>query len=102
MRKMKRAVIGLLTLLMLAGTSRGQEYRIEISVKAGDRDLKNVPVCVALSLPENVVAPIAFLKSEGRESIGQLTAPGLMTQHIKPIGENKIRKDLFFIIDEMK
>src|SRR5262249_8671139 len=64
---------------------------------------KDVPVCVPLSLPPELanVGRIGLRPPKGPPLVGQLTAPGLLHDHVKPAAENHVRCDLHFVIPRL-
>src|SRR5262249_19473219 len=72
-------------------------------VTAEKHGYSNVPVCVPLSLPADAAKHnLALLQGKAISLQGQLTAPGLLTEAIKPSAEGLVRKDLHFILPSLK
>jgi hypothetical protein len=103
-----RTLLGLATCtLLLARPACGQEksQTITLTIHAGDHAYKNVPVCVPLSLPKALAEVLAMpLRRKGGEQAmaGQLTAPGITTDAIKPSSPGLVRRDLHFVIDRLQ
>lgn len=93
--------------LVLAGGLASPVYadilKMEITVTAGKSEAKNLPVCVPLSLPPRF-AEVRWTKLEGDfgPSYGQLTKPGLLTDHIQPEKPGEVRRDLHFVVPALK
>jgi hypothetical protein len=100
---MRRATIWAgLALLAGAGAAPAQQTGITVTITADKQDYKNVPVCVPLSLPAPVKEQRALLESGDLRIEGQLTIPGLLTEAIKPSAEGLVRRDLHFILPNLK
>lgn len=91
--------------LGLAGTSAGlaQDSVMKIEVAAGKRGFASMPLTIPLSLPEawakykNVAVELKNESASG-SMFGQLTAPGIMTESIKPAKAGLIRRDLHVLL----
>jgi hypothetical protein len=103
---------GLLTLMAVltgAAPSFGQNQTIEITVAGGKEDARNIPVVVPL---EVVPALVKFLDKGGHVRLnkagsnkllfGQWTTPGLLTEEIQPKDKTLVRRDLHFVLPELK
>jgi hypothetical protein len=94
------------SLILVCSPIRAQN--IEITLEGGKQDLKNVPVCVPLNLTSeqadrtNAEKPPAIATGKFRGVQGQLTAPGIMTMSIAPASKGLVRRDLHFILPEIK
>jgi hypothetical protein len=83
----------------------GQTANFEVTVTAGKQGYEHAPVCVPLSLPralEKVTDMPLQWKGGGQAMAGQLTTPGIATEHIKPLRPALVRRDLHFILDHLK
>ncbi len=99
-----KPLLSLVLLALLAGGVRAQDKTYEITVTAGKHDYKNVPVVVPLSVPKNLAFTkhVMLTRPAGAQLPGQLTAPGLTTEHLKPKGDGLVRLDLHFLLPELK
>ncbi len=89
--------------LLLAAAPLRTQDTIKITIEAGKHDLKNVPVCVPLSLPKAVATIThARVSAGGQELEGQLTAPGITTEQLAPTAAGLIRRDLHVILPALK
>lgn len=96
------AIAALLTTAMSTPLA-AQKPKLQIIVTAGTADLKNAPVCVPLSVPESIATFKHAQLEHGNGSIpGQLTAPGIGTEHITPSAPASVRRDLHFIVAGLK
>jgi hypothetical protein len=90
--------------LVLAGPAAAQQKTFPITVSTGEQDYKaDVPVCVPLSLHESLARAeyAAFHDKAGRLLFyGQLTAPGIATEAVKPSAKGLVRRDLHFILKQ--
>src|ERR1043166_3908104 len=81
---------------------------VEITIEGGKHDLKNVPICVPLSVPKAVVAKerdrtvLEDLVEAQRVHFGQFSAPALTTESIQASGEGLVRRDLHFVVPMLK
>ncbi|MCI0684396.1 MAG: PmoA family protein [Gemmataceae bacterium] len=93
------AVLAMVVLAMVwCAPLAAQEHKVTVTV-ASESDLKNVPVCIPLSLPKALAGFRHAVVVHGKEGLpGQLTAPGLGTEHIAPSAANLVRRDLHFIL----
>jgi hypothetical protein len=101
---MRRCILlaALLFLLVPAGArAAGKEF--EVTVTAGKSDRTNAPVCVPLSMSKDLAKnELAVLHTpDGKVIYGQFTAPGLLTESVKP-GDGEVRRDLHFILPALK
>src|SRR5436305_4088857 len=96
-------LLSLALLTLLTGGVRAQDKTFDITVTAGKHDYKNVPVVVPLSVPKDLAFTkhVNLTRGNGRLQ-GQLTFPGLTTDHIKPGGDGLVRLDLHFVLPELK
>jgi hypothetical protein len=98
-----RLLVQLVGCFLLATSPLRAQNRIVITVEGGKSDLQNVPVCVPLSLPKDQANFVrAHIALEGREAEGQLTAPGLATEHLAPSAKGLVRRDLHFILPALR
>ena len=90
--------------LMIAASPLVAQDKIQITVKGDKHDLKNVPVCVPLSLSQKDASfPEAHVTLPGGQTVpGQLTAPGLMTEAMAPTAKGLVRRDLHFVLPAIK
>jgi hypothetical protein len=95
-------LLALLTILPPAG-ARAAGTELTITIDAGKTDRANTPVCVRLSLPDvKFQGNLALLSApDGKQIVGQVTAPGLLTESIKA-GDGQRRLDLHFVLPELK
>src|SRR5947209_1734649 len=93
-----------LLLLFLAQTpARADTLNLELTVRGGPHDLKQAVCVVPLSVPAKFAGLTHVeLRGAGVAAAGQLTAPGLTTEHIKPAGKDRVRRDLHFVLPELK
>jgi hypothetical protein len=93
----------LLTCAAATGAVDAQTF--EITIAAGKHDLKNVPICVPLSLTKEQAqnSPTPVLAGGGLTGINcQLTAPGVTTESIPPSEKGLVRRDLHVILPALK
>lgn len=96
---------GFLCALLACAASAGiaQAQPIEIVVEGGQHELKNVPVCIPLSVPADVASyTYAHITVGGVTLEGQLTAPGIMTERTPATAKGLVRRDLHFILPDLK
>ena len=82
-----------------------QSPKLEITVLAGKHDEQNVPVTVPMEVPMALAKThYARLKSATSDHalIGQWTAPGLLTEGIHAKDTSRVRRDLHFVLPELK
>jgi hypothetical protein len=97
------AICTALALLAGAGTAQAQDKGIMVTVTAEKHDYSNVPVCVPLSLPADAAKhQVAMLQGKALARQGQLTAPGLLTEDVKPAAKGLVRRDLHFIVPKLE
>ncbi len=91
----------LLMLLLPAARAVGQGF--DIAVSAGQDDRTNTPVCVPLSLSKGQAKAelVSLTTPDGKGLVGQLTAPGLLTESVEP-AKGEVRRDLHFILPALK
>jgi hypothetical protein len=96
-------------ILAVLSTSEGlltaQSPKLEVTISAGKHDEKNVPVVVPMQVPAALAkGRHARVKSANGTVIlvGQWTAPGLLTENIKSKDRSLVRRDLHFILPELK
>ncbi len=98
-----RLVMILSVLVLAPAAVTAETLQLEITVAAGKHDRKNEPVCVPISLPEQFAGFMHadVLLSAGKDSygIGQLTAPGLLSDSTK---DAKSNAELHFVLKELK
>lgn len=100
---MKIYCIGVLALFSLSGTALAQEKSLSLTLTAGKHELKNAPVCVPLSLPKAQARHGDAEVVVGNGTVaGQLTAPAITTEHIKPAKDGLVRRDLHFIVPALQ
>jgi hypothetical protein len=90
--------------LALPPALHADDKPLTVTVTAGKHDYKNVPVCIPLSVPKshaNSVFAVLTSKTPGRIE-GQLTAPGIRTESIPASDKALVRRDLHFILPELK
>jgi hypothetical protein len=96
-------LLSLLFALLFVRVVHAEEKTITITVTAGKHDCKDIPVCVPLSLPKTLAkVESAQCGEEKAAFLGQLTAPGITTEHIKPADKDSVRRDLHFILPSLK
>jgi hypothetical protein len=89
-----------------AATATAQTTPIDIILKNGDAEHKNLVVTVPLSLPETLArveaVPVTIIngKDPGK-TIGQLTEPGVNTKRLKPATKLLVRRDLHVVLPHM-
>src|ERR1700731_1438423 len=91
-------------LLFLAQTpARADTLNLELTVRGGPHDLRHAVCVVPLSLPPKFAESVPVeLRGDGVSAEGQLTAPGLTTEHVKPAGKGRVRRDLHFVLPALK
>jgi hypothetical protein len=76
---------------------------VVINVEGGKTDLRNVPLCVPLSVaPGQADFVYAQAAVGGQHLQGQLTAPGIMTESIAPSVKGHVRRDLHVVLPAIK
>ncbi|MBM4072231.1 MAG: hypothetical protein FJ271_25385 [Planctomycetes bacterium] len=94
---MRIQFLSLLTLWTLAGSVSALEKSLSITLTAGKHDLKDVPVCVPLSLPKEQAKHGDAEVSAGEAMlVGQLTPPSITTEDVRPAKDGLVRRDLHF------
>jgi hypothetical protein len=100
---MRRWSAVLLLPLVAAALGQGQDPTLNIDVTM-DRDVPlNAPLTIPLSVPkawadlDEVAVDVLTGKDPGRAA-GQLTAPGITTESIKPAREGEVRRDLHVVL----
>ena len=83
-------------LLIHGGFAQAQDKEIAVTINIGKEITGPTPVCVPLTLSANQAKWTVV--SSGK-ILGQLTAPGLTTEQIKPDGKG-VRRDLHFILTD--
>ena len=101
---MKRSMLwAMCILLALSPTLAAQEKSITVTITADKGDCKNAPVCVPLSLPKSMAAyRHAIVQGTDQHMPGQLTSPGIMTEHIAPSAKDLVRRDLHVVVPALK
>lgn len=90
-------------LLMLSTPMAAQEKTVTVTVTADKSDCRDASVCIPLSVPKSVAGfTFARLTGDGHHFHGQLTAPGITTEHMPPSANNLVRRDLHFIVPSLK
>ncbi len=92
-------------LLTLTFSTRGtaQDKTVTVTITAEKADYKDTPVCIPLSLPKNLDMFRHAVIVGGDQFIpGQLTAPGILTEHIAPAARDLVRRDLHVIVPALK
>ena len=100
---MKRWFAALLLCVAVTQVSRAQDDVIKIQVMPGKGDHLNTPLTIPLSVPEKwaKLDEVAVDVVTGRDlvkTVGQLTAPGITTESIKPTKEGLVRRDLHVVL----
>lgn len=101
---MKRLLLILFTAISITHVASAQDV-IEVKLDPGKGEA-NTPLTVPLSVPkeyanlEEVNVGARNEKGIAIRVVGQLTAPGLMTESIKPSKEGLVRRDLHLILPE--
>jgi hypothetical protein len=95
------AAMALLVMLALGGTALAQP-QLMATLEIESKGAANTPVCVPLSLPKGFaeftnVLVHAEKGNLAEEVAGQLTLPGLATEHIQPSAKELVRRDLHFM-----
>jgi hypothetical protein len=100
---MRRLLVSAALVLLCQGTATADNFRCTLVISAGRYDRTNVPVCVPLTLPRTI-APTTTATVKGDDGLlpGQLTAPGILTESIKPSAKRHVRRDLHFILPNLK
>jgi hypothetical protein len=98
---MKR--LAALLVLLVPVSARADTMNLEVTVRGGPHDLKQAVCVVPLSVPPKFTG-VAYivLRGPGVAAEGQLTAPGLTTEHVQPAGKDRVRRDLHFVLPELK
>jgi hypothetical protein len=98
--------VALLASLTAPQLGFAQPAKIQITVTGGKEDARNVPVLLAMEVPPGMAKDVhVSLKSDakGQPTIaGQLTAPDLVTETIPLKDRGLVRRDLHFILPELK
>src|ERR1700747_3033729 len=97
--------LSFLAVLLFAGPGPAKEKTFLITITAGKHDYRNTPVTIPLSLPKELAQenPVA-LETKGSlngPDMGQLTAPGILTENVPPSAANLVRRDLHFIVPHL-
>src|SRR5271165_301219 len=93
-----------LVAFLIAGNLGAQEKTFTITITAGKHAYKNTPVVVPLRLPRALAnIPLILLTNDNTKEalVGQLTAPGLLTEGIKTADADLARRDLHFILPSL-
>jgi Methane oxygenase PmoA len=97
----RHSIPAVLAILLAAGTGGAQT--VEVTVEGGTQDLKNVPVCVPVSVHETFSTFMyAQVSAGGMQLEGQYTTPGIMTEAIPPVAKGQVRRDLHVILPVLK
>src|SRR5260370_34386473 len=84
------SIISLVGCVVIASGPWRAQDKIAITVEGGKQDLKNVPICVPLSLTEKQVGLAASFSPDRVGTVeveqvhGQIATPGIMTETIPP------------------
>jgi hypothetical protein len=98
---MKR--LALLLLVLAQAPARADTLNLELTVRGGPHDLQHAVCVVPLSLPPKFAESVRVeLRGDGVSAEGQLSAPGLTTEHVKPAGKGRVRRDLHFVLPALK
>src|SRR5262245_14980776 len=93
----------ILLALMVAGPLPAQEKTVTITITAESADCKDTPVCIPLSVHTHYdMYRHAVFEGSNQSIPGQLTAPGIMTEHIAPSAADLVRRDLHVIVPALK
>ena len=101
------ALITLTWLVTAVSASAQDAFTVTVTLKSGKHAHTNNPICIPLSLPARVAQAnekygnLATIRWGKKNLIGQLTAPGLTTEHIKPKNKDMVRRDLHFMLPEL-
>ncbi len=98
------AVVALLA-LTCSSASAADEKKIELTITGGKVDAKNVPVVVPLEVTPEMAKTkhVGIKRADSKDTlIGQWTGPGLLTENIPAKDKALVRRDLHFIIPELK
>jgi hypothetical protein len=98
---MKRWFAALLLGLAMTNAGMAQENVMKIAVTM---DNENMPLCIPLSVPEawakfDEVAVDVITGRDAAKAVGQLTAPGITTESIKPAKAGLVRRDLHVVLN---
>ncbi len=102
---LRSCLVTLAILFASENSSSAQSPKLEVTVIAGKHDEQNVPVTVPMEVPMALAkSHYARLKSANNDHplIGQWTAPGLLTENVHAKNKALIRRDLHFILPELK
>jgi Methane oxygenase PmoA len=100
---MNRWFAALLLGLAVTNASLAQDNVLKIAVTTDKHAYENVPLCIPLSVPkawskfDEVAVDIVTGKDPGK-AVGQLTAPGITTEAIKPAKDGLVRRDLHLVL----
>jgi Methane oxygenase PmoA len=99
---MKRWFAAIVLGLAVTNVASAQEDTVEVDVTT-KIDIDSTPLCIPLSVPKawakfSEVAVDIFLKTSSEKGVGQLTAPGIATESIKPTKEGMARRDLHIVL----
>jgi Methane oxygenase PmoA len=100
---MKRWFAALVLGLATANAALAQQDSLTIELTDGKSGLRDTPLCIPLSVPaawvkfDEVLVDIGT-GQEPAQTVGQLTAPGIVTAAIKPAKEGMFRRDLHVIV----
>jgi hypothetical protein len=102
----RHLLTSLIGALMFALPATAQPTAIDLEITPSC-DADTLVVCIPLSLPKKIAGlrevPVSVEVAGAkrplvREMVGQLAAPGLLTEHIPPDGADLVRRDLYFQI----
>jgi hypothetical protein len=99
---MKRLAV--LLVLVAPAPARADTWACTLTVQSSSRDFESGVCVVPLSVPPKFAntTDARLRENGGRVLLGQLTAPGLTTEHIKPTGKDLVRRDLHILLPDVK
>jgi hypothetical protein len=100
---MKRWFAALALGLAITNLGRAQENIIKIDVEPMPAGVATTPLCIPLSVPPawakyTEVAVDVITGRDMASAVGQLTAPGIITEAIKPSKQGLVRRDLHVVV----
>jgi hypothetical protein len=103
---MKRCFAMLVLSLALTNAGLAQDNVIKIEVSAVKDAYANAPLCIPLSVPKewakfDVVNVSILIGQDASAAIGQLTAPGIVTESVKPAAAGLVRRDLHLALPSL-
>ncbi len=99
---MQRLSAGVLVFLALfQEPTEAQEKSFTVTLQINKAITAPTPVCMPLTLPAEMATWDMVFAPAGKGNVwGQLTAPGLFTEHIKATREKGVRRDLHLVLTE--